>query len=68
MNKKYTYVFVNTSEGIITSVPNLSVVVAASHFARAMDNIGVVKHHEQGESIYYKTQTLFIAVIQQMEA
>jgi hypothetical protein len=68
MNKKYTYVFMNVSENIAVSIPNLSVVVAASHFARAMDNIGVVKHHEVGESIYYKTQTLFIAVIQQMEA
>ena len=68
MNKKYTYVFMHTSEGIAVSIPNLSVVVAASYFAKATENHGVKEHTEIGESIFYKSNNLFIAVIQQMEA
>jgi hypothetical protein len=68
MNKKYTYVFMNVSEGIAVSIPNLSVVVAASYFAKAAENHGVTNHLEIGESIFYKSNNIFIAVIQQMEA
>lgn len=67
MKKKYTYVFINTSEDIAVSVPNLSVVVAASYFAKAAENHNVTSHTEIGESIFYKSNNLFIAVIQQME-